>query len=121
MWILILFLLCSPAIADVYVVTTPNHSVYSLSEENDAVVPDGYSKDVLKGRTIESLALHPVTSLYDYSNGQFTLNKNRVASKNAADQAAVQTQADLLSAKASAIAKLKALGLTEAEINGLLK
>jgi len=119
--LVILMLIPTVAMADVYVITTPTHSVYSLSEANDAVLPQGYTKDIIKGRSIASFALNPMTSLYDYTNGSFTLNQDRVAEKNASDQAAVQAKADEVAAKASAMAKLKALGLTDQEIGSLVR
>ena len=113
-----LMLIPNVAMADVYVVTAPNHSVYSLSEADDAVVPDGYTKNIIKGKTIASLALNPDTSLYDY-NGSFILNSSRVGAKNAAAEAIAQAQVDAANAKASAMAKLKALGLTDQEISAM--
>lgn len=69
------FSIVTIASADVYVITAPDKTVYSLSEQDDAVVPKGYKKDVLKNKVIKDL---PVTAgqenMYDFDGGKFSIN-----------------------------------------------
>lgn len=103
------------ASANVYIITDQSGSVYTASEKDDTVVPQGYTKTVIKGKLTELDVSRPVTD-YKYSGKKFTIDTDKVKAKEA-DDAAKQEKAD---AKASAINKLKATGLTEAEIQALL-
>ena len=120
-YFLALFLLIpTVAMADVYVVTAPDKSVYSVSEANDAVIPTGYSLDVIKGKGIRDLMLDDI-SLYSYQGKKFNLDDKKVVKKNKdAQDAAIARQAQV-DAKVSAIAKLKALGLSDAEVGSIVK
>lgn len=106
MFFLIFLLLTGIASADVYVVTNPQNGVYSLSSENDAVVPSGYTVTILKGQTIPNLPITGSPQLYNFSNGAFTLNTIAVQAQQAAQTAAIAQQTAVTQAKASAIAKL---------------
>ena len=115
----LIVLISSTAFADVYVITSPDSSVYSISEEDDAVVPAGYIKDVIKDKSIQSLSLGNNSSLYTYSGKKFTLDGEKVAMMNKKTQdAAIAIEADKL-AEQSAKDKLRALGLTQNEISAL--
>jgi hypothetical protein len=109
------FMLSGLSYADVYVVTAPDKSVYSISEADDAVVPAGYTKDVLKGKDIPSLAIGDDPTLYNFSGKKFTLDDKKVVKKNKEAEDFVMAKESKRKIKASAIAKLKALGLTEEE------
>jgi hypothetical protein len=115
---IIFVLLVSIARADVYVVTRPDKSVYSLSELDDAVVPSGCSKDIIVGKGIADLGLSDIT-LYTYSNKNFTLDSKKVADKNKKAQEDAIAYEEMLAARQSGIDKLKALGLSDSEINAL--
>lgn len=103
--LLLLLLMTGFARADVYVVTAPDNSVYSLSELDDAVVPQGYKKNIIKG-SIENLPISGGVQLYDFKNGQFIINANKVAEKNKIDQSAILEEQTLESNKVNALAKL---------------
>lgn len=120
MWILFLILMCSAANADVYVVTAQDKSVYSVSEQNDAIVPNGYKKDIIKGKNIDSLGLNANVALYDYDGGKFTMNAGRVSAKNKEEQDQILLEQDKAAKRASAIAKFKAMGLTDDEAAALI-
>ncbi len=121
MWLLFLLLFCGVANADVYVVTNPQNGVYSLSDVNDAVIPSGYKLTVLKGQNIANLPISGNPQLYNFSNGAFTLNATAVQAQQAVEAQAIATQTASDNAKASAIAKFKALGLTDSEIEAITR
>ena len=133
MWIKILFiiLVCSIthlAIADVYVITDKTNAVYSISDQNDAILPAGDTLTVLKGQNIVNLPISGSPQLYTFNKGGFTLNATAVQAQQDAQKAAIANQKAALQAKESAIAKLTdALSkvnvndvLTEQEMNALL-
>lgn len=115
----LLMLIPTVAMADVYVVTAPDKSVYSLSEQRDCVIPQGYVEDVIQGKGIADLALGDDLSLYNYNGKKFSLDDKKVTKKNKDLQDASLARQARMDAKASAIAKLKALGLTDLEIESL--
>lgn len=94
------------ATADVYVVTKPDNSVYSISDQNDAVIPKGYKLTIMKGQNIQNLPISGSPQLYNFNNGAFTLNSTAVQAQQAAQTAAIANQTVQDNAKASAIAKL---------------
>ena len=106
MWLFILLLMTGLAQADVYVVTNPQNGVYSISPQNDAVVPSGYTVTVLKGQSVQNLPITGRPQLYNFSNGGFTLNTTAVQAQQSAQEAAIAQQTATANAKASAIAKL---------------
>lgn len=106
MWFLFLLLLTGLAQADVYVVTNQSNGVYSLSEQNDCVVPSGYRTTILRGQTISNLPISGSPQLYNFSNGAFTLNATAVTAQQAAQTADIAAQTAAANARASAIAKL---------------
>lgn len=122
MWILFLILLSGIAQADVYVVTAPDKSVYSISEQNDAVIPSGYSSSVIKNKQIKDLTVTMGDEkLYDFNGSKFTLNTAKVNAKNKAEADAIAAENKKNTDKNSAITKLKTLGLNDDEINAILK
>jgi hypothetical protein len=110
----------TPVFADVYVITSPDKSVYSLSSQDDAVVPVGYTKDVIKDKDIASLQLGDDTSLYNFNGKKFILDDKKVGKKNKDLQDMAVAREAKKQAKQTAQDKLKALGLTEAEVNSLI-
>jgi hypothetical protein len=120
MWILF-FLFCSIAQADVFVVTAPDKSVYSISEQRDCVIPQGYAEDVIKGKDINSLALGDDLFLYNYNGKKFTLDDKKVAKKNKDLSDAALARETKKATKASAITKLEALGLTTDEAKAIVE
>lgn len=121
MFILIFLLLMIQVVeADVYVITAPDKSVFSLSEQDDAVVPDGYKKNIVKNKMIKDLTFSMgEEKLYDFNGGSFTLNSKKVQDKNKEINDAILLDQTRESDKISAINKLKVLGLTDAEISAL--
>lgn len=103
--------------ADVWVVHN-NGQVYSLSEQNDAVVPQGYKVDILKG-SIEDLALSRSTDEYIFDGKKFKVDASKVKAKEDKQLAEEQKIEARKAKKKSAEDKLKALGLTEDEISAL--
>ena len=106
MWILFLLLMTGLAQADVYVTTNAQGNVYDVSNLPDAVVPNGYTRTVIKGQDISTLPILPPYQNYNFSNGNFTLNKSLIQAKQAAEQATVAQQTSQQELQASAIAKL---------------
>jgi hypothetical protein len=115
-----ILLIATPVMADVYVVTAPDKSIYSLSEQNDAVVPSGYSVDIIKGKMIQDLMLGDDMTLYNYNGKKFTLDDKKVAKKNKDLQDASIAREANKAKKESAKAKLKAIGLDDSEIEAII-
>lgn len=119
--IIFLLLMCNIANADVYILTDSNNAVKGFSEQNDMVIPNGYKINILKGLTISNLPINGNPTLYNFSNGSFTLNTTAVQAQQAAQQADIASQTAKSQAKDSAISKLKALGLSDDEIKAITK
>lgn len=105
--ILFLLLMITAARADVYVMTNSDNSVIGLSEQNDMVVPNGNKVSKING-TIANLPISGDPTLYNFSNGGFTLNSAKVSAQKAAQQEAIAKQQAIVEAKASAIEKIQA-------------
>ena len=122
MWILFLILMTGIVQADVYVITAPDKSVYSLSEADDAVLPDGYKKDIIENKTISDLTITPgEEKLYDFNGSKFTPNAKKIQDKNKAEEEAILRAEKAAEDKASVITKLKTLNFTDAEILLIIK
>lgn len=120
--LLFLLLMCSVVRADVYVITAPDKSVYSLSEQDDAVIPQGYKKDIIKNKKIADLTVSMgEEKLYDFSGNKFTLNNKKVQDKNKEDSDRILKNQKREADKTSVSVKLKALGLTDDEVGVLLR
>ena len=118
---LLIFLFTVPAYADVYVITSPTGEIHSLSERKDAVIPSGYSEDIIKNKTIADLALDQDVTDYKYNGKKFSIDTKKVADrrKKEADQQTADN--DRKAANESAIMKLKTVaGLIDTEIAALL-
>lgn len=116
MWLLFLILMCGIANAEVYVITAPDNSVYSLSEQDDALVPNGYKKSVIKKKNISDLGLSNYETMYDYVGNKFRLNAKKVSDNDKAEKDAIIKKEKKAADKASLILKLKNIGLTDDEI-----
>lgn len=106
MFLLIFFLLTGLANADVYVTTNAQGGVYDISNQPDCVVPQGYTRSVLKGKDISDLPISGSPQLYNFNNGAFTLNTSAVQAQQTQQAQAIASQTAATQAKASAIAKL---------------
>lgn len=122
MWILFLIFMCSIAQADVYVITAPDKSVYSLSEQDDAVLPDGYIKNIVPNKHISDLVVSMgEEKLYDFDKGTFILNSKKVQDKNKVEQDVILASGKITDDRQSGLSKLKGLGLTDDELKALFK
>lgn len=120
--LLFLLLMCSIVKADVYVLTDSNKAVVGLSEQNDMPVPQGYEKSVIPNKKISDLPISMgEEKLYDFVGNKFKLNNKKVQDKNKAEADAVLAVQKMNNDHQSAINKLKGLGLTDAEIEALIK
>jgi hypothetical protein len=118
--LILMLAICTPALADVYVITDKDGGIYSISEQDDAVLPAGYSKDIIKGKMIGDLALDGDLSLYKFNGKKFTIDTNKVAERRKQDADLAQSIEDNKNARVTAIGKLKTLGLTDLEISALM-
>jgi len=103
---LLFCVLPAAACADVYVIYDKNtEAVYTVSEKDDTVVPDGYEKDVLPG-TLEDCAFVENPTLYDYMNKKFILSVQRVSEKEKVEQneAVLQEERKLINDKLTNLA-----------------
>lgn len=118
-FILILVCITSTALADVYVVTNSKGAVYSISNQNDAVIPQGYNLTVMKGQNIRNLPITGNPRLYNFSNGSFTLNPDAVISDQALQAKNIAEQQAKVAAKISAIEKLTD-AISKVDVNDVL-
>jgi len=105
--------------ADVYVVTNPQGGVYSISPQNDAVVPSGYKLTVMKGQNIQNLPITGDPQLYNFNNGGFTINAAAVTAQQNIQIQNTAAQEAAQSAKASALEKLTD-AITKVDVNDVL-
>jgi Pyruvate/2-oxoacid:ferredoxin oxidoreductase gamma subunit len=104
--------------ADVVVVFDPStKEVYSLSKESDAVVPAGMEVKTIQGNP-EDYYSQADAKDYKFDGDKLILNVKKINDREELRQQKQQKQDN---DKALAIAKLKALGLTDDEIKILLK
>lgn len=118
--LIITLLFTVPAYADVYVITSPTGEIHSLSERQDAVIPPGYSEDIIKNKTIADLALDQDVTDYKYNGKKFSIDTKRVSDKRKKEAELQAEIEDRKSARKSGIEKLKTLGLTDAEISAIV-
>lgn len=104
--VLILLSMVPMVYADVYVITDPNGSVYSISDVNDAVIPSGYKLTVMKGKNIKDLPISGDTQLYNFNNGGFNLNNKAFLARQAVQKQMAADADARAQAKLSAIKKL---------------
>lgn len=117
---LLILLVARFCFADTYIITKPDKSVYSISNQDDAVVPQGYDKHVVKDKDPKDFNIGTDTTLYDYKNGAFVVNGQRALKKQQDAQDEAVKAEKITNDKKSAIEKLKALGLTDDEIKTFL-
>ena len=69
--VLAFLLLAQTAFAEVFVIyNSSDRSVYSISNQDDATLPQGYTKEVLK-MNLEDIQLPYHWTLYKYQEGKF--------------------------------------------------
>lgn len=92
----IVFLLaCVNADASVYVVyNTTSKEVLSVSPQDDAVVPSGYSKEVLGG-IISDYPLEYKVQDYRFVSKRFVANTAKISEREARIEAALERQEEL--------------------------
>lgn len=118
--IIFLMLLNSVSYADVYVITRPDHSLYSVSPADNAVVPDGYIKQVIKDRKVEDLNLPADSSIYDFDKNGFSVNAKRAKEARDAEATAAVAAQTAQESRASAIKKIQSTAnLTDDEAKAL--
>lgn len=117
---LVALLIITPCFADVIVISDSKGNIYTISEKDDTVVPDGFSKSIISGKTINDLGLIHAPDMYSFSNGKIKLDNKKIADKVAKEEADAVKQAEKEAKKEVARLKLKDLGLEEEEINALL-
>lgn len=108
--------------ADVYVLTAPDKSVQGLSEQDDMVVPDSYTKSVIKNKNISDLPINlGEEKMYDFDGSKFKLNSIKVEEKNRIERQSILDNKKRSEDRVSAINKLKGLGLTDDEAVLIIK
>lgn len=116
--LILLLFIATPCFADIYVVYNPTtHEVDSLSNSDDAIVANGMSKKIIKGN-VEDYYSQSDAKDFTFNGSKLTLNAKKITDR----QVAKQVKIDKINAdKTSAITKLKAVGLTDDEINAIIK
>lgn len=110
-------LFCSVAKADIFVVHK-NGKVLSLSNQNDAVIPDGYKLDVIPGDANNPGLTRPLDE-YTFDGKNFKPDTKAIKDKEDAYIQKEQEKADKEAKRLEAFDKLKALGLTDKDLNVL--
>lgn len=103
--------------ADVYVMHK-GEEIIGLSEQKDMVLQPGAEITVIKG-TLSDVSLSRPLDEYKFQSKKFKVDATKVKAKEDAQLAEDQKKANKAVKKQSAIDKLKALGLTEDEINAI--
>lgn len=120
MWILFLLLMCGfsgISRADVFVITnSQTNEVISAINKDEAVLEPGETKAILKGVNIEDLSLQRHPTDYVLQGNQFKINAKKIVAEDAKKVSIEATNQTFAANKASAISKLKALGLTDDEL-----
>lgn len=117
MYFLVIFLLfvCNVCFGDVFVIyESTSKEVYSVSEKDDTVLPDGHDKKMLLG-TIEQLGLEENPTNYTYKSNKFILNSKKIneQEKKMSDESAKKSELELIEKKQrkAAFEQLKAEGV----------
>lgn len=105
-FIIFLLFFCGIANADVYVTTNSSNNVYDISSVPDCIIPSGYTRTLLKGKLIQNLPITTPYQLYNFNNGNFTLNATAVQAQQAAQTAAIAAQTAQAQTATSALAKI---------------
>jgi hypothetical protein len=92
--ILTVLFITSVASADVYVAYNPQGLIYGLSEQNDMVIPEGYTIKILNGIKAKDLTLAYDVSLYDFNGSDFVVNQSRMAEYRAKQEEAQKVADD---------------------------
>lgn len=120
--ILFLIFFCGIARADVYVVTAPDKSVYSISEAPDAVAPDGYKTDILRGQSIKDLPLAEDQKMYNFNGKKFVLDAKKVTDRSKAEKDAILEAERHGGLRKSALTKIQDVcKITEEEMKAIFK
>ena len=115
--VLAFLLLAQTAFADVVVIyNSSDRSVYSISNQDDATLPQGYTKEVLK-MNLEDIQLPYHWTLYKYQEGKFVADLEKIK-KEVDAQVAAQENAK----KETLIReKIRAMAEKELKLEGKLK
>ena len=105
----------SVSAADVYVLfNSADKSIYTVSEGDDTVLPKGVEKVVLSG-TIEQLGLSKNPTKYNYIDGEFIINNDKIN----ADIIAAQDASDYADDMALINKKMKELAFDDLAKDGV--
>lgn len=101
--------------ADVIVITDKAGAIYSVSEKDDTIVPDGYTKAVVKGKLSEIVPSTRPIDEYAFDGKKFKVDAKVVKAKEGKQLEREQKIEAKKAKKQSAKDKLKALGLDDEE------
>lgn len=111
------FMLSGLSHADVIVITDNEGSVYSVSENDDTVIPSGYRKTIVKGKMSDVVPSTRPIDEYSFDGKKFKVDAQSVKAKEDKQLEHEQKVEAKKAKKQSAKDKLKALGLTDDEVN----
>lgn len=106
--------------ADVFVITDKSGAIYTVGEKDDTIVPDGYTKVVLKGKMADVVPSSRPIDEYSFDGKNFKVNAKAIKAKEDKQLEREQEIEARKAKKKSAEDKLKALGLTEDEVQALI-
>ena len=120
--ILVLFILSFSVIcsAEVYLVVNKdtNKILYFGKDPKEVVMDNSMEVKVLAGGKEDYQLQYPI-SYYTFKANKFSVDQQKIDTETQLEQASVSVKQKKQSDKVKAIEKLKALGLTEDEINSL--
>lgn len=121
--IFFLVLMCGitqAALADVYVIyNTSTKEVMSVQDDDSAVLETGFTKKIIEGKTIANFQFDSSVTDYKIVNDKFVLNVKKLSDRENAKADGEAKEIKRKSDRESAETKLKALGLTQAEVDAL--
>lgn len=92
--LLFLFLFCSVAQADVYVVyDKTTKEIVTMSEKDDTVIQDGQVMEVIPGR-LADIELRDAAQNYKFVNKKFIENVQKISSSESAKEAEAKRNAE---------------------------
>ena len=116
--ILFMIFLLFPFMAhsEVIIITDKEGVIYSVSENDDTIIPAEYKKTVIKGKMAEVVPDSRSLDEYSFDGKKFKVDAKSVKAKEDKQLEQEQKIEERKAKKQSAVNKLKVLGLTEEEI-----
>lgn len=120
--LLLSFILSSVCYADVYVIyKTGTNEVASVQDDDSAVLEDGYTKKIIKGKSTADYPLEYSPGYYKFIDNKFVVNVQKISDEENAKIEAQEKAEKEKTDKETAKTKLMNLEFTEDEADVILR